>query len=90
MAEATKRYAVVTGANRGIGLEICRQLAANGVIVVLTARNEKMGVEALENLKGSGLSNVGFINLMLGTLLALLPLQTSSKPSLGSLISWYR
>ncbi|XP_009594774.1 (+)-neomenthol dehydrogenase-like isoform X1 [Nicotiana tomentosiformis] len=48
---ATK-YAVVTGANKGIGFEICRQLASQGVVVVLTARNEKRGVEALEKLKG--------------------------------------
>lgn len=51
------RYAVVTGANKGIGLEICRQLASNGVMVVLTARNEEKGMEAVDNLKRSGLSN---------------------------------
>lgn len=33
-------------------------LCANGVTVVLTARDEKRGVEALENLKESGLSHV--------------------------------
>ncbi|KAL0725334.1 hypothetical protein Bca4012_039933 [Brassica carinata] len=31
MTEETPRYAVVTGANKGIGLEICRQLASNGI-----------------------------------------------------------
>ncbi|KAF6149007.1 hypothetical protein GIB67_009626 [Kingdonia uniflora] len=60
---ATKRCAVVTGANKGIGLEICRQLASNGVFVVLTARNEKRGIEALENLKENGLSDVVFHQL---------------------------
>uniref|UniRef100_A0A7C8Z8B4 Short-chain dehydrogenase/reductase n=2 Tax=Opuntia streptacantha TaxID=393608 RepID=A0A7C8Z8B4_OPUST len=49
------RYAVVTGANKGIGLEICRQLASQGVVVVLTARNESRGREAFENLKKSGI-----------------------------------
>jgi NAD(P)-dependent dehydrogenase (short-subunit alcohol dehydrogenase family) len=34
-----KRIAVVTGGNRGIGYEICRQLAAQGLLVVLTARD---------------------------------------------------
>ncbi|GLT60634.1 hypothetical protein SLA2020_333920 [Shorea laevis] len=56
MAEATNRYAVVTGANKGIGLEICKQLASHGVTVVLTARDEKRGMEAVEKLKESGLS----------------------------------
>ncbi|KAJ4977581.1 hypothetical protein NE237_008361 [Protea cynaroides] len=60
---ATKKLAVVTGANKGIGLEICRQLATIGVIVVLTARDEKKGVEAVEKLKGSGLSHVVFHQL---------------------------
>ncbi|KAK4411359.1 (+)-neomenthol dehydrogenase [Sesamum angolense] len=52
-----KKYAVVTGANKGIGLEICRQLASQGVSVVLTARNEKRGLDAVEKLKNSGLSD---------------------------------
>ncbi|CAA7023012.1 unnamed protein product [Microthlaspi erraticum] len=54
MAEETPRfcrYAVVTGANRGIGLEICRQLVSKGVKVVLTSRDEKRGLEAVETLK---------------------------------------
>ncbi|KAJ0046515.1 hypothetical protein Pint_03835 [Pistacia integerrima] len=48
------RTAVVTGANKGIGLEICRQLASNGVKVILTARAEKRGHEAVKNLHNSG------------------------------------
>ncbi|KAJ8568338.1 hypothetical protein K7X08_027871 [Anisodus acutangulus] len=54
---ATERIAVVTGGNRGIGLEICRQLASKGVVVILTARDEKKGAEAIDTLKESGLSN---------------------------------
>ncbi|KAK4266804.1 hypothetical protein QN277_023677 [Acacia crassicarpa] len=45
------RYAVVTGGNKGIGYGICKKLATRGVKVVLTARDEKRGLEALENLK---------------------------------------
>ncbi|KAK7349538.1 hypothetical protein VNO77_06982 [Canavalia gladiata] len=51
MAEATKRYAVVTGANKGIGFAICKKLASNGITVVLTARDEKRGLEAVDKLK---------------------------------------
>ncbi|KAF2315334.1 hypothetical protein GH714_038860 [Hevea brasiliensis] len=52
------RYAVVTGANKGIGFEICRQLASNGIVVVLTARDEKRGLEAFQKLKDSGFSDL--------------------------------
>ncbi|XP_020971045.1 (+)-neomenthol dehydrogenase-like isoform X3 [Arachis ipaensis] len=45
------RYAVVSGANKGIGTEIVRQLASNGVKVVLTSRDEKRDLHALETLK---------------------------------------
>lgn len=51
------RYAVVTGANKGIGYGICKKLALNGIVVVLTARNEKRGLEAVERLKEFGLSD---------------------------------
>lgn len=53
-------YAVVTGANKGIGLEVVRQLAIAGVTVVLTARDEGRGIAAVQSLcsgDGSGLSN---------------------------------
>ncbi|XP_061340159.1 (+)-neomenthol dehydrogenase-like [Gastrolobium bilobum] len=53
-----KRYAVVTGANKGIGLEVVRQLASAGIKVVLTARDEKRGLEALEKLKAYGVSDL--------------------------------
>ncbi|KAL1204381.1 Short-chain dehydrogenase/reductase 2b [Cardamine amara subsp. amara] len=49
--KTTPRYAVVTGANRGIGFEICRQLASKGIRVILTSRDEKKGLEAVETLK---------------------------------------
>nr|XP_023891896.1 (+)-neomenthol dehydrogenase-like [Quercus suber] len=58
MAEAATRYAVVTGSNKGIGLETVRQLASKGVKVVLTARDEKKGLEAVQKLKDSGLSDL--------------------------------
>ena len=38
-AHRNLKVAVVTGANRGLGLEVCRQLAAAGVQVVLTGRD---------------------------------------------------
>ena len=41
---------VVTGGNRGIGLEICRQLTTRGARVVLTARKRAAGEAALASL----------------------------------------
>ncbi|PPD90262.1 hypothetical protein GOBAR_DD12765 [Gossypium barbadense] len=54
---AAKRVAVVTGANKGIGFELCRNLASKGIMVVLTSRDEKRGLEAFAKLKDSGLSH---------------------------------
>lgn len=51
---------MVTGGNKGIGLEVCRQLAGNGITVVLTARDETRGAAALEELRALGLSDVVF------------------------------
>ena len=51
---SNRRVAVVTGGNRGIGLEICRQLSRLGLRVVLTARNEAGAKEAAAELDGQG------------------------------------
>ncbi|XP_073151196.1 (-)-isopiperitenone reductase-like [Henckelia pumila] len=54
----TKRYAVVSGANKGIGFEICKQLASRGIHVILTSRDTKRGIEAKEKLeRHHGVSN---------------------------------
>jgi NAD(P)-dependent dehydrogenase (short-subunit alcohol dehydrogenase family) len=52
---ADDRIAVVTGGNRGIGLAICRGLAARGVHVVLAARDPEKGQAAAAALDAEGL-----------------------------------
>ncbi|TFB09888.1 SDR family NAD(P)-dependent oxidoreductase, partial [Candidatus Marinimicrobia bacterium MT.SAG.3] len=50
-----KKLAAVTGGNRGIGFQICRDLAKEGFEVILTARGVEKGLEATEKLKEEGL-----------------------------------
>src|SRR6185503_3743702 len=55
MATMDKRLAVVTGGNRGIGYEICRQLAHKGLRVLLTSRDAEKGRAAHKKLEKEGL-----------------------------------
>ncbi|XP_057834209.2 (+)-neomenthol dehydrogenase [Cryptomeria japonica] len=55
--------AVVTGANKGIGFEIVRQLAENGLTVVLTSRDLSRGLRATKTLHDEGFNNVVFHEL---------------------------
>ena len=49
------RVALVTGANRGIGLEIVRQLSRLGVVAVIAARDVGKGNQAAAELRSEGL-----------------------------------
>jgi NAD(P)-dependent dehydrogenase (short-subunit alcohol dehydrogenase family) len=45
-----ERVALVSGGNRGIGLEVCRQLAERGITVVMGSRDAEQGREAAAGL----------------------------------------
>jgi NAD(P)-dependent dehydrogenase (short-subunit alcohol dehydrogenase family) len=50
------RIAVVTGGNRGIGLEVARRLAGDGFSVILGSRDPAKGAQAAEQLHAEGLA----------------------------------
>ena len=49
-----QRIALVTGANKGIGFEVARQLARRNFRVFIGARNEKAGQAAVQKLNKEG------------------------------------
>ncbi|ETR65821.1 MAG: short-chain dehydrogenase/reductase SDR [Candidatus Magnetoglobus multicellularis str. Araruama] len=49
-----QQIALVTGANRGIGYEICKQLASKGITIILTARDTDKGEAASQTLIRKG------------------------------------
>ena len=48
------KIALITGANKGIGKEIARQLGAQGMTVLIGARDPERGQQAAAELKGGG------------------------------------
>jgi len=62
MQPQTTRLALITGANKGIGLEIARQLAKAGHIMLLGARDASLGEAAAATLRAEG-ADVRFVNI---------------------------
>ena len=65
MKSTDARIALITGANKGIGLEIARQLGKAGHCVLVGARDPRLGEAAAEALRGGGI-DARFIHLDLG------------------------
>jgi NAD(P)-dependent dehydrogenase (short-subunit alcohol dehydrogenase family) len=55
MSEQTKKVALITGANKGIGLETARQLGKLGITVLVGARDLAKGEAAAAELKSEGI-----------------------------------
>ena len=58
---SAKKIAIVTGANRGIGKEIARQLMKENVFVVLGTRVLAKGEKALEEIQGRRGQGIAFV-----------------------------
>lgn len=72
--------AVVTGSNKGVGYEIARQLARNGLTTVMTARDVSRGTKAVEALRSEiGSDRVAFH-----------PLDVCSQESAVTLSTWLK
>jgi len=54
----SKKVALVTGSNRGIGFETARQLGQHGVTVIVSARTANEAAEAAGKLRGEGIEAV--------------------------------
>lgn len=55
MTNQSERVALITGANKGIGLEIARKLGQAGVVVLVGTRDEARGNAAAETLRLEGI-----------------------------------
>jgi NAD(P)-dependent dehydrogenase (short-subunit alcohol dehydrogenase family) len=55
MSDTAKKVALITGANKGIGLETARQLGKLGITVLVGARDTAKGEAAVEELKKEGI-----------------------------------
>jgi NAD(P)-dependent dehydrogenase (short-subunit alcohol dehydrogenase family) len=51
----TQKKALVTGANKGLGLEMAKQLAQQGINVTITSRDKNRGESAVSQLKKEGI-----------------------------------
>ncbi len=55
------RVALITGANKGLGLETARGLGMLGIAVVIASRDEANGRAAAENLKADGVESIDVV-----------------------------
>ena len=62
MSDANRKVVLITGANKGIGFEVARQIGKAGWTVLAAARNEELGTKAAATLQAEGL-DVRFIHL---------------------------
>lgn len=70
------KIALITGANRGLGFAISRQLALQGITVLMGARDPQRGEEAASKLRFEGL-NAHFV-----------PLDVTDRTAIDHVVQW--
>ncbi len=53
--QITNKVALITGANKGLGFGVARKLGQEGITVLIGARNQKKGQEAVSKLQHEGI-----------------------------------
>lgn len=79
----------ITGANKGIGKEIARQMGKNGWTILVGARDASRGLAAVDELKSEGIDAI-YVNIDLQnpeTILAAVNIIKSQHPDLTMLIN---
>jgi len=77
MSSKSQRIALITGSNRGIGLEAAKQLARRGFHVVIASRDEGKGRRAAEGIQAGG------------GMASFLPLDVSSSESIQTAVGQF-
>jgi hypothetical protein len=71
------KICLVTGANKGIGLELVRQLSASGASVYATCRQSSLELDAIDLNGGAVVENIGMLRILyilsMHTLLCTIP-----------------
>lgn len=76
---------LITGANKGIGFETAKQLAQLGYFVYLGSREKIKGLEAIKELKASGISNVSWIQIDVTDIHSVQQAKQELETSIGAL-----
>ena len=54
---------LITGANKGIGFEVAKQMAQLGYYVYLGSRDEQNGIAAVNRIKSEGIINIELLKI---------------------------